>query len=398
MAIFEGVQGPGSNIRTPSTAQEADATWGAGNWVKNAVGAFEQWTPAMRQARDAALPQMDHWGYYGANPMEAQRNRAAGLGPSQANMDRAMAARQADTANTEAILAERAAQPSPFAGVQGSGYVAQQPQAQPPGATGTAATSPMGVLPAAAQPAQSNIEGIDLQALAGPMTGPTAYTPGENAFVSNQLTKLLTSGSPYLERARTRALAGANRRGLLNSSMAMGAGEAAAIDAALPIAQADANTVGGAERYNADIGNTFTRDANTFGRQGALAKLGGMLDQESQARQQAFTRERDASQFANRLREIEAMTAADLQRFDAQQGTNLAGDYRRATEGLYDQYSAAVTRINESDLDPDVKQAQVAELQSLFTSRQAHLNTVYSNQAKWNDAWAQFALEFGQGG
>jgi transcription termination factor Rho len=227
--------------------------------------------------------------------------------------------------------------------------------------------------------------------------------------VSNQLTRLLTSGNPYLERARTKALAGANRRGLLNSSMALGAGEAAAIDAALPIAQADANTFGGAERYNVDIGNTFARDANTFGRQGALAKLGGLLSQESQAQglagqfglldaQQGFTRERDASQFDNRLREIVALTAADLQRFDAQQGTNLAGDYRRSTEGLYGEYAQAVARINEADMDPNVKQAQVAELQSLYTSRQTHLNTIYSNQSRWNDEWAQFALAFGQGG
>jgi hypothetical protein len=277
-----------------------------------------------------------------------------------------------------------------------------------------------GILSNAAQPPKLDITNLDINSMAGPIAGPKTYTPGEDAFVSNQLTKLLTSGNPYLERARTKALAGANRRGLLNSSMALGAGEAAAIDAALPIAQADAGTVGGAERYNVDIGNTFTRDENTFGRQGALAKLGGMLDQESQARQQtftagenaltraqqtsllgqeqAFTRERDTSQFANRLREIEAMTAADLQRFDAQQGTNLAGDYRRATEGLYGEYAQTVARINESDMDADVKAAQIAETQSLYTSRQAHLNTVYTNQPKWNDEWAQFALEFGKGG
>ena len=99
---------------------------------------------------------------------------------------------------------------------------------------------------------------------------------------------------------------------------------------------------------------------------------------------------------SNRLREIEAMTAADLQRFDAQQGTNLAGDYRRATEGLYGEYAQTVARINESDMDADVKAAQIAETQSLYTSRQAHLNTVYTNQPKWNDEWAQFELEFGR--
>lgn len=58
--------------------------------------------------------------------------------------------------------------------------------------------------------------------------------------VSGRLQGLLSSKSPYLDRARTRAKQYANRRGLLNSSIAAGAGEAAAIDAALPIATADA--------------------------------------------------------------------------------------------------------------------------------------------------------------
>jgi hypothetical protein len=218
--------------------------------------------------------------------------------------------------------------------------------------------------------------------------------------------------------------------------MALGAGETAAIDAALPIAQSDAKTVGGAEMYNVDIGNTFTRDENAFGRQGALAKFGGLLNRDTQAftagenaldraqrdsllerqqtftggqnalnraqqtsllgQEQAFTRERDTSQFANRLREIEALTTADLARLDSQNGTNLARDYRTATEGLYSEYARDAARINESDMDADVKAGQIAELQSLYTSRQAHLNTVYSNQAAWNEEWAQFALDFEQ--
>ena len=58
--------------------------------------------------------------------------------------------------------------------------------------------------------------------------------------VSGRLDALLDSDSPFLERARARARQLANRRGLMSSSIAAGAGEAAAIDAALPIAQADA--------------------------------------------------------------------------------------------------------------------------------------------------------------
>ena len=58
--------------------------------------------------------------------------------------------------------------------------------------------------------------------------------------VSGRLQGLLADDSSYIQQARTRALQEANRRGLANSSIAVGAGEAAAIDAALPIALSDA--------------------------------------------------------------------------------------------------------------------------------------------------------------
>ena len=72
---------------------------------------------------------------------------------------------------------------------------------------------------------------------AGSGVGQDQAIPG----VSGRLQGLLSKDSPYLARARTGAAQAANRRGLLNSSIASGAGEAAAIDAALPIATADAD-------------------------------------------------------------------------------------------------------------------------------------------------------------
>lgn len=58
--------------------------------------------------------------------------------------------------------------------------------------------------------------------------------------VRGQLNSLLQSDSPFIANARQRAAETANARGLLNSSIAAGAGERAAIEAALPIAQQDA--------------------------------------------------------------------------------------------------------------------------------------------------------------
>lgn len=82
--------------------------------------------------------------------------------------------------------------------------------------------------------------------------------------VSGQLDTLLQQGSPYIDRARAASTVAANKRGLINSSIAAGAGEGAAIDAALPIANADAGIYGTAARDNQSVGNAalqFNADA-----------------------------------------------------------------------------------------------------------------------------------------
>ena len=58
--------------------------------------------------------------------------------------------------------------------------------------------------------------------------------------VQGQLNGLMKSDSPFLQQARTRSAQAANQRGLVNSSIAVSAGEAAAFDAALPVAAKDA--------------------------------------------------------------------------------------------------------------------------------------------------------------
>ena len=74
--------------------------------------------------------------------------------------------------------------------------------------------------------------------------------------VAGQLDTLLSKDSPYLQSARAGAMQTANSRGLLNSSMAAGAGESAAINAALPIAAADSATYSTASRENQGATNT----------------------------------------------------------------------------------------------------------------------------------------------
>lgn len=93
---------------------------------------------------------------------------------------------------------------------------------------------------------------------------------GSNSTVAGQLNGLIAQNSPYLQAARAGAAKQANSRGLINSSIAAGAGETAAIQAALPIAQQDAATNFNADQFNATQRNSFATDFNRFNQQAYL--------------------------------------------------------------------------------------------------------------------------------
>jgi hypothetical protein len=76
-----------------------------------------------------------------------------------------------------------------------------------------------------------------------------------NQTVQGQLSSVLDSNSPLLTKARADTAQAANARGLLNSSMAAGAGEAAVLDKALQIATPDAQVNAQAGQFNANAKN-----------------------------------------------------------------------------------------------------------------------------------------------
>lgn len=69
--------------------------------------------------------------------------------------------------------------------------------------------------------------------------------------VSGQMTGLLNRNSPYMQAATAGAMRTANNRGLLNSSIAAGEGQKAAIESSMPIAQQDAGFYQGIHTQNA---------------------------------------------------------------------------------------------------------------------------------------------------
>jgi len=71
-----------------------------------------------------------------------------------------------------------------------------------------------------------------------PVAAPVALPAAQS--VASGVEKIIASGSPLMQQAEARAAAKQNERGLLNSSQAISAGQAALYDAAVPIAAADA--------------------------------------------------------------------------------------------------------------------------------------------------------------
>jgi hypothetical protein len=73
--------------------------------------------------------------------------------------------------------------------------------------------------------------------------------------VQSQAAGIIAANSPLMQQAQANALQQMNKRGLVNSSMAIGAGQAAVMDKVLPIAAADAAAYGAANRFNAEQSN-----------------------------------------------------------------------------------------------------------------------------------------------
>ena len=77
--------------------------------------------------------------------------------------------------------------------------------------------------------------------------------------VAEQLNKLLDSDSKYIKNAERRSAEKAASLGLLGSSMAVGAGQRAAIESALPIAQQDAKTYAAFQLEEQKTSNEMSR-------------------------------------------------------------------------------------------------------------------------------------------
>lgn len=110
----------------------------------------------------------------------------------------------------------------------------------------TTATAP----PPTYKPFTSGAEqvGTDVQFQEGVTTAPAQEYVTPESLVGTQLTNLLSTESPLMKQAAARSAAEAQRRGLLSSSMAVGAGQSAMVESMLPVAQQQADVFAKAQQ------------------------------------------------------------------------------------------------------------------------------------------------------
>lgn len=104
--------------------------------------------------------------------------------------------------------------------------------------------------------ADGQITGVDTYN-AAQLGDATKWNVTSEQTMQGQLGNILKDDSMLMQMARARAMEDMNARGLANSSLAIGAGQRAMAEVAMPIAQNDAGVHAQAAGYNADIENIF---------------------------------------------------------------------------------------------------------------------------------------------
>lgn len=223
-----------------------------------------------------------------------------------------------------------------------------------------------------------------------------------NQLVENRIDNLLKKDNPLMVQAAARANQSMNNRGLLNSSMAVRAGESALYDYAVPIATTDAATLANSAKYNADAANQMSQfnvgaqnaaaQFNTNAKnqvalanqaaQNAAAQFGASAFNTTELANQAA--ENQASQFTATAQNAAAAANQSAQnaasQFNAQNTTqvslanqaaeNTAGQFNANAQNQTSQFNAAAQNSLQSQNLSNQQQTNIANAQAANTATQ----------------------------
>lgn len=250
-----------------------------------------------------------------------------------------------------------------------------------------------------------------------PNPGPTAaqYTPQLSTVdtaketTAGQLQSIIAEDSPLMQQARAQAKQGMAQRGLINSSMSQGAGVAAMLERATPIAAADASVFGNRALSNQNAVNTGGQfnaaQQNQFGLQTGQQGFAAAQAALDRAQQTAITDKSIAatSTLAQAQKDFEAAQNA----LNREQQTSLQTGQQQFTAGqtavqqTFASAQSALDRAQQNSItDKSLgAQAALAQAQKDFDAAQNALGR--EQQASLQTGQQQFtaaqtALERGQ--
>ena len=255
---------------------------------------------------------------------------------------------------------------------------------QVPTATSLIGTNTTGATPiqtSTAQNTPSNVASVT----ASPTNVARTITNPET--VSGQLNSLLSSDSRYIQSARNSGLETANSRGLINSSLAAGTSEKAAIDAALPIAQGDAGTYANAGQ-SAQQAN---QDVNLTGYK-------SLLDSAQQAENFKQSTQQNAQNIAGNLaiqkqsQDATSQLQTTLKNMDINMNLNTLeatsrDAFTKSVGPIIQQATDAINKINttpDEQLSADAKATAVNTQQALLQSQLNTMSSLYNYKLAWN--------------
>lgn len=196
-----------------------------------------------------------------------------------------------------------------------------------------------------------------------PLPNGPNWTVDDPQTVEGRLNNLLvtddsgTYTNPVIRQAVDRALQAFNGRGLLNSSMAQQAAQEAAISKATEIAKSDAETYAAAAKQNAQ--NAWQGGENNTNRQWQSGENNANRNLDWQ---KAWMNADTALKQSN-ISKGTQVEIAEMNRKYAQQANN-----SQAVSSLLQQYNSSVTRITESDLTVEAKEAALKQYKQVFMS------------------------------
>lgn len=191
-----------------------------------------------------------------------------------------------------------------------------------------------------------------------PSTATVAAFDPATQTVQGQIKGIIDANSPLMQQAETRSLQQSNSRGLINSSMAVGAGQAALYDAAMPIAASDASAYNQNQQFNIGQENQFKNASNAQGFD--MAKMDKSFEQNKMQLEQKFG-------YDALLTKMQADSALETNKIQAQY-KNLT----QASASLTSIANNASDKIHQIMMNPDLDSA----------SKQAAIDSYNANTVK----------------